>query len=394
MLWGDGFDSHVMLPVLAALGGLVRRFLSSVIVGTWAHGDYESLHEALASWELEGWSFGSGPAERAGLWGAHGWRPSVLSLGNGSRPTGRDLPCRIQWPKDQSPRRFEDLVSAVENPRQVLCLLGSGDLVDKAARALVDRGVGSVLVATSRLRMEDRLAVVDRAARLMELKAPCRLLADHSIVGLTISFPKVVVEMDRLEVLLWVSTVCGRGHESGGSMEVFPDFGIRMGDDLAVDVLKDLLAATGWAEDALWRQDLQAEYNRRLYDPDAARAAGGLAGVLAEAVGQGDSEKIHSMAAGPSFLRVVVPDDTVHLSELRRRVERGVDLAWTRKMLSKTVQWPHPRQGHPLWDGLLPVGIRGLDASQQGDGTGWALLTRLEWYDPLFGFSPPKSSDG
>lgn len=136
---------------------------------------------------------------------------------------------RVEWPKAGETLDWPGVAERMLQRHAALCIVNTRRAARELFAELRQRTGAPVLHLSTSMCPEHRLAVLDRAKKLLEANQPCYLVSTQLIeAGVDIDFPFVLREMAPLEAIIQAAGRCNRegllNHDSGepgGTVVVF-----------------------------------------------------------------------------------------------------------------------------------------------------------------------------
>lgn len=390
----DELATNRLSVTMAALSGLVRRYMSTVLLAYRVADGLSHLHHAVASREVFGWNGDDHHGDASDLWEARGWTPKRLTPVNAYEADSVKS-CRITWPDSTGRADWDDLVRRVSGYRQVVCILHDASGARRLAQEIDARGTGSVCSLTAACCPAHRKEIVARCRKRVDLGAPCRLVADPVVEASALDFPNVLRQMASLGDIIRAFALCNQaGRWDRARLELFlPKVVGSDQDEERSGLLLDLLAAPRPDAVGLWNGALHREYVREAFSEEIVMRRAEAVQRVAASVASMDHRGLHDALFGsrPDRIRILVPWDRPEFDALVQEVrESGMTEDWRRRAEPFVVTMDRSASEHAIWKALesVPSSADWLN-DEAGDeslgGPAWYLLTDPGAYHERFG---------
>lgn len=365
----------LIVPTLAALSHLSKRYRASVVFATATQPAFARLDSAVKRLCASGWV----PREIV---------PASLDLFSRSR---RVTPV---WPAQDEELSWEDLASEIARqpqPVRALCIVNVRRHAVELFETLKPRWDGSLFHLSTNMCPAHRQEVLATVRERLPSGDPCLLVSTQCIeAGVDVDFPFVYRALAPLDSIAQAAGRCNRnGSLAAGTVRIFiPEDARYPGGDYrqAAQLVSSLLRERGGQ---LPLDDPAAfdEYYRNLY---AVKDIDSLHKILGEAIKDKDFVEVRKEyhLIEHSQVNVLVSYNAALYESLAAEVRAsGLTAKWVRKARASSIGRFRPSDGDAVGDYLEPIYIRGREKAKAED---WFIHLRPEHYDPQLGLRVPQ----
>jgi CRISPR-associated endonuclease/helicase Cas3 len=194
----------VVVPTLAALSHLAKRYGSSVVFSTATQPAFRHLDEKVRQYCSLGWR----PREIV---------PSELRLFERARRV------RVDWPRREERVSWEQLAALFENLRQVLCIVNLKRHARGLFRLLEPWWGDDVFHLSTAMCPKHRGAVLEKVRTRLKARERCALVATQCVeAGVDLDFPAAYRALGPLDSIAQAAGRCNRsGKLEAGVLRVF-----------------------------------------------------------------------------------------------------------------------------------------------------------------------------
>ncbi|MGI6225371.1 MAG: CRISPR-associated helicase Cas3' [Peptococcales bacterium] len=364
---------NLVLPTLATLSYLNKRYNTSIVFSTATQPAFEILSEKISQYAACGWN----PREII---------PSDLKLFEQARRV------QVSWPKDlQLGLSWQELTSQMVKETQVCAIVNLKKHARNVFDHLFDFDPENTFHISTSMCPAHRFDVLNVIKKRLSSKGKCRLVSTQCIeAGVNLDFPVLYRAMAPLEAIIQAAGRCNReGSLEYGKFIVFnpilenesyPSHEYRY----AANIVKKMLLEQG--EIDIYDQDMIRAYYQLLFEEVS------LDNELAKALETLDfvstARKYKWIEHNNANVLVPYEKEMVLFNELAREArEKGINTAWERQARSLAVgAWI--QKGESLYDLIEPVFFANSMAHKRKEDSGWYILLGKNAYSMQTGLNP------
>jgi CRISPR-associated endonuclease/helicase Cas3 len=365
---------RIVIPTLAALSHLCRRYGVTVIFATATQPAFDHLSDCVSKFAPGGWR----PKEIA---------PPALGLFE------RTKRVTVEWPEPDERSCFEKVAEELSGYSQAMCVVNVKRDARRLYQLLCNARDEDLFHLSTFMCPRHRKEVLAEVQGRLAAGEPCLLVATQCVeAGVDLDFPVVYRAVAPLDAIAQAAGRCNRnGRLARGRLRVFrpaeahypsPDY--RQAALLTLELLALYDGGLSLDDPKVFRR-----YYQRLYD---------LAGVdqqrpellqAVEARNFVEVRRLYRVIEEADAINILTPYQPEKYEELARAVRgEGLSRGWMARARPFTVSLFRPRRSDRVYDFLEPVRLR--DGSRAPD---WFIHLRPEHYHQKLGLEIPEEME-
>ena len=365
---------RIVIPTLAALSHLCRRYGVTVIFATATQPAFDHLSDRVSKFCPGGWR----PSEIA---------PPALRLFERSKRVA------AEWPEPDERISWEELGEQLSDYRQAMCVVNVKRDAQRLYQLLCNARDEDLFHLSTFLCPQHRKEVLGEVQRRLAAGEPCLLVATQCVeAGVDLDFPVVYRALAPLDAIAQAAGRCNRnGRLTRGRLRVFRPAEARYPSPdyrQAALLTLELLALNGGRLDlddpAMFRR-----YYQRLYDLAAVDQQNPELLRAIEARNFAEVRRLYRVIEEADAINILTAYRLERYEELAAEVRRdGLSRSWMARARPFSVSLFRPRGAARVYDFLEPVRLR--DGSWAPD---WFIHLRPEHYHHKLGLQVPQEME-
>jgi CRISPR-associated endonuclease/helicase Cas3 len=363
---------NIIVPTLATLSHLVKRYRSTAVFATATQPAFSELDAHVRQFCASGWT----PHEIVA--------PGIKLYSRTKRTT-------VRWPQAEEKTTWEELAEALTAYQQVLCIVN----LKRHALELFDRLLtlsdGGIFHLSTNMCPAHRRAVLEKVRECLNRDKACRLVSTQCVeAGVDVDFPIVYRALGPMDAIAQAAGRCNRnGRSKTGQVIIFQPDDSNLyppgAYSQAASVTSMLLQESNHPALDIDDPELFNMYYRTLY---SFRDMENQAKELVEAIKRLDFVEVAKLyrVIDKAAVNVLVPYIDSNYEELKAEAEeKGLSRRWIARARPYTVGLYKPGKFEYY---LKPVPVS--FGRMQGDSEEWFVYLIKEHYDNARGLVPPS----